>query len=189
VDLDERIHTDVLRAVQEQAADIGVLPAEAMPPDVWTRPWRRDQIVAVVRPDHPLAGYPGVTMAEMLDHDMIGQDRRGALGALLNRQATALGRSMRVRVSADGFDVVCRLAQQGLGIGIITESSANLFAPAMGLVALTVLDSWARRQHRLCVRDPEQLSPAAKLMLDTLLQTAGEEVVAISVGDGIVSKR
>jgi DNA-binding transcriptional LysR family regulator len=189
VDLDERIHIDVLRAVQDQAADIGVLPGEAMPPDVWTRPWRRDQIVAVMRPDHPLAGYPGVTMAEMLDHDMIGQDRRGALGALLNRQATALGRSMRVRVSADGFDVVCRLAQQGLGIGIVAESSANLFAPAMGLVALTVLDSWARRQHRLCVRDPEQLSPAARLLLDTLLQGAGEEALAVSVGDAILSKR
>jgi hypothetical protein len=59
----------------------------------------------------------------------------------------------------------------------------------MGLVALTVLDSWARRQHRLCVRDPEQLSPAARLLLDTLLQGAGEEALAVSVGDAILSKR
>jgi DNA-binding transcriptional LysR family regulator len=172
VELDERNHAEVLRAVQDRAADIGALPGEAIPQGLWARPWSRDQILAVVRPDHALAGYPGVTMDEMLDHEIIGQDRRGALGALLARQAAALGRSLRTRVSADGYDVVCRLAQQGLGIGIVAESSASLFAPAMGLVTLPVLDSWARRQHRLCVLDPAKLSPAAKLLLDTLLQEA-----------------
>jgi DNA-binding transcriptional LysR family regulator len=180
VELQECLHTEVGRAVQEQSADIGVLPGEALPGELWNRPWRRDQIVAVVRRDHPLAGFPGVTWAEMLEHEMIGQDPRGALGTLLARQATALGRSMRVRVSADGYDVVCRLAQEGLGIGIVAETSAALFAPAMGLVVLTVLDAWARRQHRLCVRDPGQLSPAARLLLDTLLQTAAEDAVAIA---------
>lgn len=113
VELDERHHAEVIRAVQDQAADVGVLAAESIPPELWARPWHRDQLVAVMRPDHPLAGYPGVTMAEILDHDLIGQDRRGALGALLARQSTALGRSIRSRVNADGLDVVCRLAQHG----------------------------------------------------------------------------
>lgn len=180
VDLQECLHTEVVRAVQEQAADIGVLPGETLPGELWNRPWRRDQIVAVVRRDHPLAGFPGVTWGEMLEHEMIGQDPRGALGALLGRQATALGRSMRVRVSADGYDVVCRLAQEGLGIGIVAESSAALFAPAMGLVLLPVLDAWARRQHRLCVRDPVRLSPAARLLLDTLLGSAAEDSIAVA---------
>lgn len=174
VELDERHHADVVRAVQDQAADVGVLAAETIPPELWARPWHRDQLVAVMRPDHPLAGYPGVTMAEMLDHDLIGQDRRGALGALLARQSTALGRSIRSRVNADGFDVVCRLVQHGLGIGIVAESSARLFAKEMGLVALPVLDAWARRQHRLCARDPDRLSQAARLLLDALLEWAGQ---------------
>lgn len=169
IDLQERDHAEVARAVQNQAADIGILPDEALPPALWSRPCYRDQLVAVMRHDHRLAKYPGVTLAEILDHDIIGQDRRAALWALLNRQATALGRSMRVRVTADGYDVVCRLAQEGLGIGIVSESSFRLFAPEMGLISLPVLDSWARRQHRICVRKPEALSPAAKLLLDGLL--------------------
>jgi DNA-binding transcriptional LysR family regulator len=103
-------------------------------------------------------------MAELLDHDMIGQDRRGALGTLLRRQAEALGRSMRIRVTADGWDIVYRLVQEGLGIGIVAESSLRLFAPDPGLVSLPVLDAWARRQHRVCVRRPEALPEAAKLL-------------------------
>jgi DNA-binding transcriptional LysR family regulator len=173
IDLEERHHAEVARAVQDQAADIGILPDEALPANLWSRPCYRDQLVAVMRRDHPLATYPGLTLAEILDHDIIGQDRRGALRALLSRQANTLGRSMRIRVTADGYDVVCRLAQEGIGIGIVAESSFRLFSGGMDLVSLPVLDSWARRQHRVCVRKPDALAPAARLLLDSLLHGHG----------------
>jgi DNA-binding transcriptional LysR family regulator len=173
IDLEERHHAEVARAVQDQAADIGILPDEALPATLWSRPCYRDQLVAVMRRDHPLATYPGLTLAEILDHDIIGQDRRGALRALLSRQANTLGRSMRIRVTADGYDVVCRLAQEGIGIGIVAESSFRLFSGGMDLVSLPVLDSWARRQHRVCVRKPDALAPAARLLLDSLLHGHG----------------
>jgi DNA-binding transcriptional LysR family regulator len=189
VEIEERQHTDVVRAVQEQAADIGILPSELLPPDMWTRPCYRDRLLAVMRTDHPLAGFPGVTMAEILDHDIIGQDRRGALGALLTREAMKLGRSMRVRVAADGYDVVCRLAQEGLGIGIVAESSYRIYAASMGLISLPILDSWARRQHRVCVRKSEVLSPPARLLLDRLLQGARQDGAAISLGDATLSNQ
>ena len=176
VDLDERQHEDVVRAVQDQTVDLGILAGEVLPADLWVRPCYLDQLVAVMPRGHPLAGYPGVTMNEMLDHDIIGQDRRGALGVLLNRQATTLGRAMRVRVRADGYDVVCRLVQEGLGIGIVAESSARLLVPQMGLISLPILDAWARRLHRLCVRQPEELSPAARLLFDRLLAEARPEI-------------
>ncbi len=173
IDLDERHHADVARAVQDQVVDIGILPNELLSPALWSRPCYRDQLVAVMRRDHPLAGYPGLTMAELLDHDIIGQDPRAALQAVLARQAHALGRSLRIRVSADGYDVVCRLAQEGLGIGIVAEGSFRLFAGGVDLISLPVLDSWARRQHRVCVRKPDLLSPAARLLLDSLLPRHG----------------
>jgi DNA-binding transcriptional LysR family regulator len=173
IDLDERHHAEVARAVQDQAADIGILPNELLSPGLWSRPCYRDQLVAVMRSDHPFASYPGLTMAELLDHDIIGQDPRAALQAVLTRQAHALGRSLRIRVSADGYDVVCRLAQEGLGIGIVAEGSFRLFAGGVDLISLPVLDSWARRQHRVCVRKPDLLSPAARLLLDSLLPRHG----------------
>jgi DNA-binding transcriptional LysR family regulator len=173
IDLVECHHAEVARAVQDQAADIGILPNEALSPALWNRPCYRDQLVAVMRRDHPLATYPGLTMAELLDHEIIGQDPRAALQAVLTRQAHTLGRSLRMRVTADGYDVVCRLAQEGLGIGIVAEGSFRLFAGGLDLISLPVLDSWARRQHRVCVRRPDLLSPAARLLLDSLLPRHG----------------
>jgi DNA-binding transcriptional LysR family regulator len=176
VDLDERLNVQVVREVEEGAADLGVYAGDTPPPTLWAHPCFRDQIVAVMPPDHPLAGYPGVTLAELLDHEIIGQDVRGGLGALIARHAEKLGRSVRVRVRADGYDLVCRLAQKGLGIGIIAESSAVLFADRMGLVTSAVLDSWARREHRVCGRRPEaSLSEPARLLLEHLLRRAAKK--------------
>jgi len=171
IDLDERLNMDVVRAVEQETADLGVYAGDTPSGELWAYPCYRDQMVAVMRMDHPLAQYPGVTLAEILDHEVIGQDLRGGLGALISRQASKLGRSMRIRVRADGYDLVCRLAQKGLGIGIVAESSALLFADRMGLVSLAVLDSWARREHRVCGRRPEAaLSEPARLVLDHLLR-------------------
>lgn len=173
VELYERNHTEVVRAVREQEVDIGMLAADSLLDGVWNRPCYRDQLVAVMRKDHPLAGYPGVTLAELLDHDLIGPDRSSALGTLIRRQAEMLGRSLRSRVAANGFDVICRLVQQGLGIGIVAESSFRLFAGEPNLLSLPVLNNWARRQHRVCVRRLETLSPAARLLLERMLPGNG----------------
>ncbi len=173
VELHESDHAGVVRAVEDQGADLGILPGEAVPATLWSRPVYRDQLVAVMRRDHKLTTFPGVTLAEILEYDIIGQDRRSALRTLLTRQAAGLGRSLQSRVAADGYDVVCRLVQEGMGIGIVSESSFRLFAPDMGLVSLPVLDSWARRQHRVCARTAENLTPAARLLLDRLLPGHG----------------
>ena len=173
IELHEYGHADVVRAVEDQGADLGILPDEAVPATLWSRPVYRDQLVAVMRPDHALASYRGVTLAEILQHEIIGQDRRAALRTLLTRQAARLGQSMRVRVNADGYDVVCRLVQEGLGIGIVSASSFRLFAAELGLVSLPILDAWARRQHRVCARAVETLTPAARLLLDRLTPWQG----------------
>jgi len=60
--------------------------------------------------------------------------------------------------------------------GIVAESSARFFAPQMELVGLPILAAWARRLHRVCVRRPEELSPAARLLFDRLLAEARPEI-------------
>jgi DNA-binding transcriptional LysR family regulator len=187
VDVDERVNAEVIPIVEQHEADLGIYAGEVSPGSLWVRPCYRDQIVAVMPREHPLAGFPGVTLAELLNHEIIGQGEGGALGSLLDRQAAAQGRTVHIRVRARGWDLACRLAQQGLGIAIVAESSSILFAGAIGLITLPVLESWARREHRVCVRNPESLSNAARLLLGHLLRRAGMEGLAISKGDGFIS--
>jgi DNA-binding transcriptional LysR family regulator len=170
VDLEERASVDVAAAIERYGADLGIYAGDTPPGGLWVRPCFRDQIIAVMRKEHALAKQPGVTLIQLLDHEIIGDDERGALSSLLNRQAAVCGRSMRTRVRARGFDLACRLANEGLGVGIVAEStSVLLLARAMGLVARPVLEPWARREHRVCVRQPGELSTAARLMLAHIL--------------------
>ena len=166
IDLVERLTPEVVRAVDQQTADLGVFVGETSIQGVSIQPCFRDRIVAVVHRDHPLAGYPGVTLTELLEHEVIGYDPRAGL-QLIQRQAALIGRQVRIRVRADGYDVVCRLAQAGLGVGIVGENSALLFAPTMDLVILPLLEPWARREHRICIKEStQQLGQAARLLLE-----------------------
>ncbi|MFM0505190.1 LysR family transcriptional regulator [Paraburkholderia caffeinilytica] len=170
VDLEERASADVAPTIEQHGADLGIYAGDTPPGGLWVRPCFRDQIIAVMRKEHALAALPGVTLIQLLDHEIIGDDERGALSSLLNRQAAAYGRTMRIRVRARGFDLACRLAHQGLGIGIVAESnSLLLLSEAMDLVTRPVLEPWARREHRVCVRQPDELSTAARLMLAHIL--------------------
>jgi len=53
-ELDPCHHAGMLRAVQDQAADVGVLVSDAIPPELWARPWHRDQLGAVMRAGPPI---------------------------------------------------------------------------------------------------------------------------------------
>ena len=136
VELEERYHWGVVQALKDGAAEIGILPSDTPLPGIWNRFLFRDQLVAVMNSSHPLAGYPGVTLSEILDYDIVGQDSRSALTALLRKQSMLLGRPMLVAVSADGYDVVCQLAAAGLGIGIVAETSCRLFVAGAQIVGL-----------------------------------------------------
>lgn len=170
VTLEERVNADVIPSIEQHGADLGIYASDLPTGGLWVRPCFRDQIIAVMHKEHELAQLPGVTLVQLLDHEIIGDNEHGALTGLLNRQAAAYGRVMHVRVRARGFDLACQLANERLGIGIVAEnSSVLLLAQAMGLVTRPLLETWARREHRVCVRQPDELSTAARLMLAHIL--------------------
>ena len=72
VDLQERPSRQVVRGLEEAAAEIGICSGEAETRSLETFHYRYDKLVLVVRPDHPLAAREGVRFADTLDFDHIG---------------------------------------------------------------------------------------------------------------------
>ncbi|WP_421989788.1 LysR substrate-binding domain-containing protein [Roseococcus sp.] len=186
IDLSELLSEEVVRAVTENAADIGVFAETAPAGDLWVQTCSRDSLSAVVGRDHPLAGASDVTLADLLAHEIIGQVRHSSVGSILSRAAAALGRAPMIRLRVDGFDAVCRLAQEGLGVGIVTAHYAGMMAGALDLAVLAIREPWARRTHRVCVADPDRLAAAPRRLVAHLL---GVPVSAIASGEGEVTKR
>ena len=168
IDVSEALSEDIVRAIEENAGDIGIFDSNVPSRDLWVRSCFVDRLVVVVPRGHPLAGLDAVALATLLDHDLIGQERRSAVGLLLQRGAAALGRAPRVRIRVDGFDSVCRLVAEGLGAGLVTSGCAAILADGMGLATIPLAEPWAAREHRLAVRDPDDLPPVARTLMRQL---------------------
>ena len=67
-----------------------------------------------------------------------------------------------------GFDVVARMIQAGLGIGILPEAVARTFARSMKLRLVPLTDPWARRRMWICVKDYTTLPASARQLVDHL---------------------
>jgi DNA-binding transcriptional LysR family regulator len=69
LDLQERPSGQVVRGIEEGAAEIGIASGEAETRSLEAFHYRYDNLVPVVRPDHPLAVHDRLQIADTLDFD------------------------------------------------------------------------------------------------------------------------
>jgi DNA-binding transcriptional LysR family regulator len=167
IDLQERPSGQVVRGIEEGAAEIGIASGEADTRGLETFHYRTDHLAVVLRPDHPLAGRDSLLFADTLDHDHIGLHTASSIYLRSQYAATQAGKSMRLRINVPGFDAVCRMVQANMGIGLIPDR------------AFEVVDAWARRELKIVVRDVAHLSSTGRLVLDHLRAAEGPEQEAV----------
>ncbi len=170
VSLEERISSDVAQAVADNNADLGVLIRGAGSVEVEYYDYRQDELVLLVPPSHPLAGRREVAFADTLDFDYVGMHTGSHPNLLLLRAASELERNWRCRVQVTSYDAQCRMIEAGLGIGVLPRSVAGSYVQGLGLSMCVLKEPWAKRRVALCVRSRYSLSPAARLLMDHLLQ-------------------
>lgn len=167
-DLQECPSSDVVRGIEEGAADIGICAGDIESRSLETFRYRRDRLVVVARRDHPLAGHDSVSFEETLDFDFIGLHAASSIFLRSQYAASLAGRSIKLRVHVPGFDAVCRMVQANMGLGIIPDRAFDILGKSMKLKAIRLRDPWARRQLKLVVRETLALPPTARLLLEHL---------------------
>lgn len=163
--LEESNSLDTVRAVEENAADLGVYTAFAHGDGVQSLPYRGDRLCLVVPRRHPLAGARPVAFRELLDEPFVGLRTGSAINLLLAGEAARLGRTLRLSIQVTGFDALCLMVERGFGIGVVPEGVFRLYSAALELDTVALQDDWARRELRLAVRHSAQLPAAAQRLL------------------------
>lgn len=166
VDVTERFSVDVVRAVAEGLADVGIYCAPVAPHGVRSVPYRRDELVLAVPSDHPLASRERVAFAEATDYDFIGFFPNLSVDSVF--PALALRPTARIRVQIANFHATCAMAKAGLGIALVPLGSANPHFADGQLTCVHLTDGWARRQLQLCVRADGEIRPSAGEFLEFL---------------------
>jgi DNA-binding transcriptional LysR family regulator len=170
IDLEERLSDEIVAAVADGAADIGIVAATVELSGLETLPFRTDRFVLVVAPRHPLARVEGVSFAGVLDYDFVGLDRASALQRFLAEKAERLGQHLKLRVQLRSFDAICRLVECNVGIGIVPATTAERHARTMSLHRIELADDWALRNLTICVRREADLPIYARDLVRFLAQ-------------------
>ena len=155
VRLQERVSTDIARAVADNEADIGLLNRGSYGSRVTLRPYRCDRLAVVVPQSHLLARRRSLKLEQVVEHDLIGMHADSALNHLITRSAADQGLQPRLRMKVTGYDALCLMVAAGLGLGILPEGSARIYMGTLPLHCIRLDESWADRQLMLCVRSQD----------------------------------
>jgi DNA-binding transcriptional LysR family regulator len=151
--------------VHLKSIDFGVLTFNPADRDLMSVVVTTDELVLLVRPDHPLAGKKQITMEEMGQQAVIAHNdpspaRDQVLKMFDERQVP-----LNIRLSLPSLDGIKRAVELGLGVALLPRRCAQGEIARGELREIRVPELRSPRQVRLVCRREAQLSYAAQAFL------------------------
>jgi DNA-binding transcriptional LysR family regulator len=175
LEIREALSVDIVAAVRDGLADVGVIVAGPHPVSLPTANYRRDRLAVVA----PVGFAPGVTslrLADIVQHELVILEENTATTRMINAVALDEGLPVRLRVKVGSFDAVCRMVEAGFGLGILPRAAAAQFEESIGLQLLDLEDAWADRQMLLCTGSgPPYATLAIRQLVSHLIQAGQAE--------------
>src|SRR5215470_714492 len=162
IDLEERLSDEIVAAVADGTADVGIVAGTVEVAGLEVLPFRVDRFVLVTAQGHPLSAAERIAFADTLDFDFVGLARASALQRFLSEKAERIGRRLRLRVQLRSFDAVCRLVECNVGIGVVPATTAQRQRKTMAIHRIELADDWALRELKICVRREAELPAYAR---------------------------
>ncbi len=184
IDLEEHLSSEVLRAVHEGAADLGICHLADGASELQSLPYHHDRLALIVPAGHALCAESAIDFIASLDFDQVGLHANSSIYTAMHRAAQAADRPIRLRIRVTGLDAMCRMINNGLGVGVMPLAAFALMGGGTGggighgLRAIALNDDWATRQIRLVARDFSTLPVAARTLVNHLHRPGGEAPAA-----------
>ncbi|MDQ0623365.1 LysR family transcriptional regulator [Paraburkholderia graminis] len=169
IDLQESLSPAVVRAVAENAADIGVFGGTTVTTGLQVFPYRSDRLVVIMPPDHPLSRADRLAFRDVARYPLVGPQPGSYLNSLVLRAAADLDHPLKLSIRVNGFEPVRSMVEARLGIGLVPEHHAERYVSSGPLVAVQLDEPWAERHWKICVREAETLPAPVQLFLKHLL--------------------
>jgi DNA-binding transcriptional LysR family regulator len=173
LDLTELPSDEIVDRLSDGRLDIGLFSANAVHRGLEVRPFINNRLCVIARAGSKLARRKSVTFSTVLHHSFVGLESSSALMHLLHSK-TKEG-IFKVTVQVRSFDIACRFVQAGVGISILPQGSAVLYAGAMNLAVIPLTDTWAAYPLLLGTRSTETLNAPSRLLFDAMLANASPQ--------------
>ena len=121
-----------------------------------------------------MPGAGRCSFAEALGHDFVGRNPESALHSFIADVVTSYGRKLKQRIQVGSFEEMCRLIEQGIGIGVLPLSSVQRQDDGWRIRVVRIEDEWSVQPLKICVRDLDRLPDFARELIDFLVADAAD---------------
>jgi DNA-binding transcriptional LysR family regulator len=170
VEVEERMSPEILDALLEGRADVGVVDVATPAHGLAFHPFFRDQLALVVPEGHPFAASEagGVRLPQLVAENFIVIAGPNAVTTRLLNAAAAVQAPIKVRMQMRSFDAACRMVAGGFGVAVLPMEAIAPQLAYLPLKAVPLTEDWARRQHRLALRAGDEAAVAARALVGAL---------------------
>ena len=172
VDLRERLSPNIVRAVTDGVADVGIVAGNVRTEGLEVLPYREDRLILVCARGHALAELAEVSYEETLQFDHVCLPEASAIHSFLVEAANGVNRRIKMRIQVGNFESMCRLVQANVGIGVLPESAARRQAKASDIHLVRLTDKWALRDLKICLRSLDMLPSFARDLVNMIVADA-----------------
>jgi DNA-binding transcriptional LysR family regulator len=159
-----RDREQALSAVQLGEAHLAVTVVDDVPPNIISRRIAKVGAAVVVPRNHPLARKRSIAIRDLRDEPLIAPPAGRPLRATLTQAWAAADQRWAPAVEADGWELMMRFAELGLGVAIVND----FCSPPRGTVRRPLSGLPAVHYQLLRLRDRQQ-SPAALALEGAIL--------------------
>lgn len=110
------------RLLLDRAIDCGVVEWRMTSPELAVRPLRRDRLILVGAPDHPLAARPAVMPVDLRGQPFILREPGSGTRALAESALGDVAPTLDVVLELAEPEAIVRAVESGLGLAFISES-------------------------------------------------------------------
>lgn len=172
VDIEEGLSREIVHAVRDGRAAVGVCWDTADFEALKHRPYRQDQLALATHAGHPLASRDSLTFRETLQYQHVGLQANSAVHRMLQRAAAQAGVNLDYRVIVSNFDAAFRAVAANLGVSVVPMQVGSPYASIGNVKLIPMTDKWATRRFAVCFKDEKGLQPAALSMVEHLASKA-----------------
>lgn len=159
---------EVVAAVAEDRADIGIGAYVGDYPGVDFIDYARDDLVLIVAKDHPLAKKEAVDFADCLEENFVYLNDRVEMQRFVDDRARELGKRIEPKVRVSNQPILFQMAAAGVGIGVASRVAFEA-QPNPRVRAIRLTNYWAKRYIRIAVpTEAQRRIRWAKELIDAL---------------------
>ena len=116
----------IVSMVENNTIDLGVVEAPVSNKNLVVEVCRNDHLVAIVPPDHPIAGYATVRFSELLEHPFICREEGSGTREVINEymgRMEGCSSGLKVAMELGSPEAVKGAVEAGMGVSVVSRAT------------------------------------------------------------------